>query len=122
MKPSNHTFPSEAGTASDPIELTMDAFRPIESLTPFRMDSRIATKERLPYAEQNPHNAAHVTVKTPDGSYESTSIRIDAEAGEIIVEADGVRILLDRRNVVVYRDPENPSIYRSFHCDVRFTT
>ena len=120
MTPSNHTLPSEAGTASEPIELTMDAFRPVESLAPFNMDGRIATEKPLPYAAQDPRRAARVTVKTPDGSYESSNIRIDEEAGEITIDADGIRILLDRRNIVVYRDPENPVIYRNVRCDVRF--
>lgn len=106
--------------STEPIELTMDSFQPVESLTPFRMDSRIATERPLPYAQQDPRSAAHVTIKTPGGSYESSNIRIDEEAGEITIDADGIRILLDRRNVVVYRDPENPTIYSNTRCDVRF--
>ena len=120
MKP-NHTVPSEAGTSSDPIELTMDAFRPVESLTPFRMDSKIATEKPLPYAEQDPRNAVRVTIKTPDGSYVSNSIRIDETMGEIIIDADGIRILLDRRNVVVYPYSDSPAVYPKARCDVRFT-
>lgn len=118
MNPSNHTFPSEASTFSEPVELTMDAFRPIEPPLQLNMDT---VKKPLPYASQNPRSATHVTVKTPAGIYQSDDIRIDEEAGEITIDADGVRVLLDQRNVAVYLEPENPTIYRNVRCDVRFT-
>lgn len=123
MKPSNYTFPSEADTSSAPTELTMDAFLPVETPLQLHMDGRDAMEEeRLPYACQDPCNAAHVTIVTPDGSYASDSIRIDEAMNEIVIDADGVRILLDRRNVVLYLGPETPVIYRNALCDVRFTT
>ena len=107
--------------SNEPIELSMDSFQPIESPLPFRMDSRVATAKPLPYAEQAPRRATHVTVRTPDSSYESTSSRIDEEAGEITIDADGIRILLDRRNVVVFPDSDSPTIYPQTRCNVRFT-
>ena len=82
--------------SSEPIDLTMDAFRPVEPPLRPRMDSGPAPRENLlPYAWQDPHSAARVAITTPGGSYESDSIHIDDEIGEITVDADGVRILLD---------------------------
>ena len=109
--------------SSEPIDLTMDAFRPVEPPLRPRMDSGPAPRENLlPYAWQDPHSAARVAITTPGGSYESDSIHIDDEIGEITVDADGVRILLDGRNVVVYLDTEHPTVYWNTLCDVTFTT
>ena len=122
MESTNRIFPSEASTASEPIDLTMDAFCPVEPPLRPRMDSGPAPKEDLlPYAWQDPHSAARVAITTPGGSYESDSIHIDDEIGEITVDADGVRILLDGRNVVVYLDIEHPTVYWDGLCDVTFT-
>ena len=77
----------------------------------FRTDSGPAPKEDLlPYAWQDPRNAACIAIRTPGGSYESRSFRIDDEIGEITIDADGVCILLDGRNVVVYLDTEHPTV------------
>ncbi len=120
METDNGIFPS---AASEPIDLTMDAFRPVEPPLRPRMDSGPAPKEDLlPYAWQDPHSAARVAITTPGGSYESDSIHIDDEIGEITIDADGVRILLDGRNVVVYLDIEHPTVYWDGLCDVTFTT
>lgn len=82
--------------SSEPIDLTMDAFCPVEPPLRPRMNSGPAPREELlPYAWQDPHSAARVAIRTPGGSYESRSFRIDDEIGEITVDADGVRILLD---------------------------
>lgn len=122
MESTNRIFPSETSTASEPIDLTMDAFRPVEPPLRPRTDSGPAPKEDLlPYAWQDPRGAAHVVIKTPGGSYESDSFHIDEAAGEITVDADGTRILLDGRNVVVYLDPEYPTVYWDGLCDVAFT-
>lgn len=119
MESTNRIFPSEA---TEPIALTMGAFRPVEPPLRPRMDGKPARKEdRLPYAWQDPRSAAHVVIKTPGGDYESDSIHIDEATGEIIVDADGVRILLDGQNVVVYLDAENPAVYQNALCDVTFT-
>lgn len=118
METDNGIFPSEA---SEPIDLTMDSFRPVESPLRPRMDSEPAPKDdRLPYAWQDPRGAAHVVIKTPGGSYESDSFHIDEAIGEIVIDADGIRILLDGRNVVVYLDAENPTVYRDVLCNVTF--
>ena len=109
--------------SSEPIDLTMDAFCPVEPPLRPRMNSGPAPREELlPYAWQDPHSAARVAITTPGGSYESDSIHIDDEIGEITVDADGVRILLDGRNVVVYLDIEHPTVYWDGLCDVTFTT
>ena len=109
--------------SSEPIDLTMDAFRPVEPPLRPRMDSGPAPRENLlPYAWQDPRSAARVAIRTPGGSYESRSFRIDDEIGEITIDADGVRILLDGRNVVVYLDSKNPTIYRNTLCDVTLAT
>ena len=122
MESTNRICPSETSTASEPIDLTMDAFYPIEPPLRFRMDSGPAPREcLLPYAWQDPCDAAHVAIRTPGGSYESRSFRIDEAMGEITVDADGVRILLDGRNVVVYLDTEHPTVYWDGLCDVTFT-
>ena len=122
MESTNRIFPSEASTASEPIDLTMDAFRPVEPPLRPRMDSGPAPRENLlPYAWQDPRDAAHVAITTPGGNYESRSFRIDDEIGEITIDADGVRILLDGRNVVVYLDTEHPTVYWDGLCDVTFT-
>ena len=122
MESTSRIFPSETSTASEPIDLTMDAFYPIEPPLRFRTDSGPAPKEDLlPYAWQDPRNAACIAIRTPGGSYESRSFRIDDEIGEITVDADGVRILLDGRNVVVYLDTERPTVYWDGLCDVTFT-
>ena len=105
--------------STEPVELSMDAFRPVE--IPLRLNMDAMREKPLPYAAQDPLNAARVTIVTPDGSYESAYIRIDEEAGEITIDADGIRILLDRRNVVVYLDSNSPAIYPKARCDVRFT-
>ena len=119
MESTNRIFPS---AASEPIDLTMDAFCPVEPPLRLPTDSGPAPKEdRLPYAWQDPHSAAHVVIKTPGGSYESDNIHIDEAAGEITVDADGVRILLDGRNVVVYLNTERPTVYWEGLCDVAFT-
>ena len=108
--------------SSEPIDLTMDAFRPVEPPLRPRMDSGPAPRENLlPYAWQDPRSAARIAIRTPGGSYESRSFRIDDEIGEITIDADGVRILLDGRNVVVYLDPEYPTVYWDGLCDVAFT-
>ena len=121
MESTNRIFPSEAGTATEPIELTMDSFRPVEPPLRPRMDGKPAPREgRLPYAWQDPRGAARVAIKTPGGSYESDSIHIDDEMGEIIIDADGTRILLDGENVVVYLKPEHPTVYRDVLCNVTF--
>ena len=123
MESTNRIFPSEASTASEPIDLTMDAFCPVEPPLRPRMNSGPAPREELlPYAWQDPHSAARVAITTPGGSYESDSIHIDDEIGEITVDADGIRILLDGRNVVVYLDIEHPTVYWDGLCDVTFTT
>ena len=122
MESTNRIFPSEASTASEPIDLTMDAFRPVEPPLRPRMDSGPAPRENLlPYAWQDPRSAARVAIRTPGGSYESRSFRIDEAMREIIIDADGVRILLDGRNVVVYLDTERPTVYWDGLCDVTFT-
>ena len=122
MESTSRIFPSETSTASEPIDLTMDAFYPIEPPLRFRTDSGPAPKEDLlPYAWQDPRNAACIAIRTPGGSYESRSFRIDDEIGEITIDADGVRILLDGRNVVVYLDTEHPTVYWEGLCDVAFT-
>ena len=122
MESTSRIFPSETSTASEPIDLTMDAFYPIEPPLRFRTDSGPAPKEDLlPYAWQDPRNAACIAIRTPGGSYESRSFRIDDEIGEITIDADGVRILLDGRNVVVYLDTERPTVYWDGLCDVTFT-
>ena len=109
--------------SSEPIDLTMDAFCPVEPPLRPRMNSGPAPREELlPYAWQDPHSAARVAITTPGGSYESDSIHIDDEIGEITVDADGIRILLDGRNVVVYLDIEHPTVYWDGLCDVTFTT
>ncbi len=109
--------------SSEPIDLTMDAFCPVESPLRLRTDSGPAPRENLlPYAWQDPHSAARVAITTPGGSYESDNIHIDEAMGEITVDADGVRILLDGRNVVVYLDIEHPTVYWDGLCDVTFTT
>lgn len=119
METVNGIFPSET---SEPIALTMDSFRPVEPPLRPRMDSKPAPREgRLPYAWQDPRSAARVAITTPGGSYESDSIRIDDEMGEIVIDADGIRILLDGQNVVVYLDPEHPTVYWDGLCDVAFT-
>ena len=119
METDNGIFPS---AASEPIDLTMDAFRPVEPPLRPRMDSGPAPRENLlPYAWQDPRSAARVAIRTPGGSYESRSFRIDDEIREIIIDADGVRILLDGRNVVVYLDTEHPTVYWEGLCDVAFT-
>ncbi|NBI82075.1 hypothetical protein D3Z48_08255 [Clostridiaceae bacterium] len=122
MESTSRIFPSETSTASEPIDLTMDAFYPIEPPLRFRTDSGPAPKEDLlPYAWQDPRNAACIAIRTPGGSYESRSFRIDDEIGEITIDADGVCILLDGRNVVVYLDTEHPTVYWDGLCDVTFT-
>ena len=109
--------------SSEPIDLTMDAFCPVESPLRLRTDSGPAPRENLlPYAWQDPHSAARVAITTPGGSYESDSIHIDEAMGEIIIDADGVRILLDGRKVVVYLYTEHPTVYWNTLCDVTFTT
>ena len=109
--------------SSEPIDLTMDAFCPVESPLRLRTDSGPAPRENLlPYAWQDPHSAARVAITTPGGSYESDSIHIDDEIGEITVDADGVRILLDGRNVVVYLYIEHPTFFWYGMCVVTFTT
>ena len=119
METDNGIFPS---AASEPIDLTMDAFCPVEPPLRPRMNSGPAPREELlPYAWQDPHSAARVAIRTPGGSYESRSFRIDDEIGEITIDADGVRILLDGRNVVVYLDTEHPTVYWDGLCDVTFT-
>lgn len=123
METGNHISPSQPGTSSEPIALTMDAFCPVEPPLRPRMDSKpVPREDRLPYAWQDPRGAARVAIKTPGGSYESDSIHIDDEMGEIIIDADGTRILLDGENVVVYLDSKNPTIYRNTLCDVTFAT
>lgn len=118
METVNGIFPSEA---TEPIELTMDSFRPVEPPLRPRMDGKPAPREdHLPYAWQDPRGAARVAITTPGGSYESDSIHIDDEMGEIIIDADGIRILLDGENVVVYLDAENPTVYRDVLCNVTF--
>ena len=122
MESTNRIFPSEASTASEPIDLTMDAFCPVEPPLRPRMNSGPAPREELlPYAWQDPHSAARVAITTPGGSYESDSIHIDEAMGEIIIDADGIRILLDGRNVVMYLDTERPTVYWDGLCDVTFT-
>ena len=122
MESTSRIFPSETSTASEPIDLTMDAFCPVEPPLRPRMDSGPAPRENLlPYAWQDPRSAARVAIRTPGGSYESRSFRIDEAMGEITVDADGVRILLDGRNVVVYLDTEHPTVYWDGLCDVTFT-
>ena len=119
METDNGIFPS---AASEPIDLTMDAFCPVEPPLRPRMDSGPAPRENLlPYAWQDPRDAAHVAITTPGGNYESRSFRIDDEIGEITIDADGVCILLDGRNVVVYLDTEHPTVYWDGLCDVTFT-
>ena len=123
MESTNRIFPSEASTASEPIDLTMDAFRPVEPPLRPRMNSGPAPKEDLlPYAWQDPRDAARVAIRTPGGSYESDNIHIDEAMGEITVDVDGIRILLDGRNIVVYLDTEHPTVYWNTLCDVTFTT
>lgn len=118
METVNSIFSSET---IEPIALTMDSFRPVEPLLRPRMNSKPAPREdRLPYAWQDPCGAARVAITTPGGSYESDSIHIDDEMGEIIIDADGTRILLDGENVVVYLDAENPTVYRDVLCNVTF--
>ena len=122
MESTNRIFPSEAGTATEPIELTMDSFRPVEPPLRPRMDGKPAPREgRLPYAWQDPRGAARVAIMTPGGSYKSNNIHIDETMREIIVDADGIRILLDGENVVVYLDPEHPTVYWGGLCGVTFT-
>ena len=119
METDNGIFPS---AASEPIDLTMDAFRPVEPPLRPRMDSGPAPRENLlPYAWQDHRSAARIAIRTPGGSYESRSFRIDDEIGEITIDADGVCILLDGRNVVVYLDTEHPTVYWDGLCDVTFT-
>lgn len=119
METVNGIFPSEA---SEHIDLTMDSFWPVEPPLRPRMDGKPAPREgRLPYAWQDPRSAARVAITTPGGSYESDSIHIDDEMGEIVIDADGTRILLDGQNVVVYLDPEHPTVYWDGLCDVAFT-
>ena len=122
MESTSRIFPSETSTASEPIDLTMDAFCPVEPPLRPRMDSGPAPRENLlPYAWQDPRSAARVAIRTPGGSYESRSFRIDDEIGEITIDAAGVRILLDGRNVVVYLDTEHPTVYWDGLRDVTFT-
>lgn len=122
MESANRIFPSEAAVSSEPIDLTMDAFCPVEPPYRLRMDGEPVRKEgRLPYVWQDPRSAARVVITAPGGSYESDSIHIDEATREITVDADGIRILLDGRNVVVYLDAENPTVYRDGLCDVAFT-
>ena len=83
MESTNRICPSEPSTASEPIDLTMDAFCPVEPPLRPRMDSGPAPKEDLlPYAWQDPRDAAHVAITTPGGNYESDSFRIDEAMGK----------------------------------------
>lgn len=121
MESTNRIFPSEAGTATEPIALTMDSFRPVEPPLRPRMDGKpVPREDRLPYAWQDPRGAARVAITTPGGSYESGNFHIDETMGEIVIDADGIRILLDGENVVVYLDAENPTVYRDVLCNVTF--
>ena len=133
MESTSRIFPSETSTASEPIDLTMDAFYPIEPPLRFRTDSGPAPKEDLlPYAWQDPRNAACIAIRTPGGSYESRSFRIDDEIGEITIDADGVCILLDAYydltiyiiyiSVIILYNVRRKIVFRAKPCKRHFAT
>ena len=142
MENTNCIFPSEAGTASEPIDLTMDAFCPVEPPLRPRMNSGPAPKEDTMAQElagmkrrmvwsfvfliplfyiSMGHMMGAPLPAFLVGHENAVAFGLPQLLLTLPVDADGVRILLDGRNVVVYLDTEHPTVYWDGLCDVTFT-